>query len=117
MITLNKHKRNHEALSRKIFRKLSKCSNKIKRHYIKNLNDEIFMKEPLSVESINFVGGKLDSFNKSLKELDELNTKIANNSRKKSGQRLALFLSYLTFFTSIIYILVMLVMNIIEKLY
>lgn len=117
LITLNKHKRNHEFLSRQLFKKLSKISKKIKKYYVKNLNDEIFIKDPLLIENINYVGNKLEIFNKSVKELDELNTKIANTLRKKTSRRLVIFISYLTSTISIIYILIMLVMNLIEKLH
>ena len=114
----SKHIRHHEKLSKKIYKILSKSLKKIKKYYINNISNELFLKDPLKLEDINNVGKKLDVFIASTNTLEELYVKMLNKNQKKSfGHKLSIMLSYLTFFTSSICILIILITFIIEKIF
>lgn len=115
--SFGKNKRLYNRIKKSIYKKLSKNCKFIKKYYFKDINKKLFLKESISLEKINDVSKQLLLLKKSSAELEKQYNKLINKNNNRSLYYvLAIISTVIVSITSIGYLILVLVMNIIQKL-
>lgn len=114
---LAKHKKLHNKVKKPIKRKLSKNCNYVKKYYLKNLKNDMFMHDAIDLEEINYVGNKLSLIKSSTATLEEQYLRLALKKHKGAFYIFAVLIAYLVPLLGVGYVLYKLVLNLIQRLF